>query len=192
MNRCRRVARCCATWRVRPCPKSSAWYASKPPTRLAPMPESCSRATLAVQGGRPHGEPGTPVATPLVQSVNFLTEPGSREELLYTRHGNTPNAVTLQKRLAMLEGSEAALVLGSGMGATACTMLALLRAGDHLLASSWLYGGSRHLFEQELVSQGIEVTFVDPTETRGWRRSRAAQHARVVSRVAGQSNHSRA
>ena len=135
------------------------------------MSDSPSRATLAVTGGRTAGEPGTPVATPLVQSVNFLTEPGSRDELLYTRHANTPNAVTVQKRLALLDGSEAALVLASGMGATACTMMALLRAGDHLLASSWLYGGSRHLFEQELMSQGIEVTFVDPTETRGWRRS---------------------
>ena len=130
-----------------------------------------NRATLAVHGGRAPGGPGTPVATPLVQSVNFLTAPGARDELLYTRHGNTPNALVLQNRLALLEGSEAALVLSSGMGATACTMMALLRPGDHLLASSWLYGGTRHLFEQELAGQGVEVTFVDPTETRGWRRS---------------------
>ncbi|MEP6832266.1 MAG: aminotransferase class I/II-fold pyridoxal phosphate-dependent enzyme [Gemmatimonas sp.] len=129
------------------------------------------RATVTVHGGRLRGEHGTPVATPLVQSVNFVTAPGSRDELLYTRHGNTPNAYVLQQRLALLEGSEAALVLSSGMGATACTMMALLRPGDHLLASTWLYGGSRQLFERELVSQGIEVTFVDPTETRGWRRS---------------------
>lgn len=132
---------------------------------------SMNRATLAVHGGRSHGEPGTPVATPLVQSVNFLTAPGARDELLYTRHGNTPNALVLANRLALLEGSEAALVLSSGMGATACTMMALLRPGDHLLASSWLYGGTRRLFEQELAGQGVQVTFVDPTETRGWRRS---------------------
>lgn len=130
-----------------------------------------ARSTIVVQGARAHAEPGTPVATPLVQSVNFFTAPGSTDELLYTRHGNSPNAVALQQRLALLEGSEAALVLASGMGATACTMLSLLRPGDHLLASSWLYGGSRLLFERELVAQGIEVTFVDPTETRGWRRS---------------------
>ena len=130
-----------------------------------------SRATVVIHGARGPGNPGDPVATPLVQSVNFFTAPGSNEELLYTRHGNAPNAVALQRRLAMLEGSEAALVLASGMGATACTMMALLRPGDHLLASSWLYGGSRQLFQQELGAQGIEVTFVDPTETRGWRRS---------------------
>jgi len=41
-----------------------------------------------------------------------------------------------------MEGSEAALVLSSGMGATACAMLALLRSGDHLVSSSWIYGGT--------------------------------------------------
>jgi len=142
-------------------------------------PSTFGRATVVVQGARPIAEAGMPVATPLVQSVNFFTAPGSSEELLYTRHGNSPNAVLLQRRLAMLEGSEAALVLASGMGATAGTMMALLRPGDHLLASSWLYGGTRHLFEQELVAQGIEVTFVDPTETRGWRRS-VRHNTRVV------------
>ena len=135
------------------------------------MGANLNRATLVIHGGRARGEPGEPVAAPLVQSVNFLTAPGSHDELLYTRYGNTPNAQLLQNRLALLEGSESALVLSSGMGATACTMMALLRPGDHLLASSWLYGGTRRLFEQELTVQGIEVTFVDPTETRGWRRS---------------------
>ncbi len=77
---------------------------------------------------------------------------------------------SVHERLAALEGAEAALVLASGMAAISSTMLALLRAGDHLVASSWLYGDARRFFEQELPSVGIEVTFVDPTETRGWRR----------------------
>jgi cystathionine beta-lyase/cystathionine gamma-synthase len=128
------------------------------------------RATIAVHGGRGPVTAGMPVVSALVQSVNFATPPGPHE-LLYTRQGNTPNALLVQHRLALLEGSEAALVLASGMGATACTMLALLRTGDHLLATSWIYGGSRQLFEHELAAQGIEVTFVDPTETRAWRRN---------------------
>jgi len=77
---------------------------------------------------------------------------------------------SVHDRLAALEGAEAALVLGSGMAAISSTMLALLRAGDHLVASSWLFGEARRFFEHELPSVGIEVTFVDPTETRGWRR----------------------
>jgi cystathionine beta-lyase/cystathionine gamma-synthase len=49
-------------------------------------------------------------------------------------------------------------------------MLALLRPGDHLLSSSWIYGGTHRLFTQELAAMGIDVTLVDPLETRAWRR----------------------
>jgi cystathionine beta-lyase/cystathionine gamma-synthase len=99
-----------------------------------------------------------------------VQEFGTGEGLRYTRYGNSPNAEIVQRRLALLEGAEAALVLSSGMGATACAMLALLRPGDHLLASAWIYGGTSRLFNEELTAMGIEVTLVDPTETRGWRR----------------------
>jgi cystathionine beta-lyase/cystathionine gamma-synthase len=102
--------------------------------------------------------------------VNYTQEIGTGEGLRYTRYGNTPNAELVQRRLASLEGSEAALVLASGMGATACALLALLRPGDHLLASSWIYGGTHKLFCQEFSALGIHVTLVDPLETRGWRR----------------------
>ena len=130
-----------------------------------------NRATLLLHGGRAKGVPGDPVVTPMTQSVTFLMPPGEDVELKYSRHGNTPNASILHRRLAALEGTEAALVLSSGMGATACTMLALLRAGDHMVASHWLYGGTQKFLEQELPAMGIEVTFVDPTETRAWRRA---------------------
>ncbi|MCU0626766.1 MAG: PLP-dependent aspartate aminotransferase family protein [Gemmatimonadaceae bacterium] len=78
----------------------------------------------------------------------------------------------MQERLAALEGAEAALVTASGMGATACAMLALLRPGDHLLASAWIYGGTHRLFTEELPKLGVEVTFVDPLQSRGWREAR--------------------
>jgi cystathionine beta-lyase/cystathionine gamma-synthase len=77
----------------------------------------------------------------------------------------------VQKRLALLEGAEAALVLASGMGATACSMLALLRSGDHLVSSSWIYGGTRKLFTEDLPGMGIEVSFVNPLEPRAWRKA---------------------
>jgi cystathionine beta-lyase/cystathionine gamma-synthase len=127
-------------------------------------------STLALHAGAdPHRE-GDPVVPPIVQSVNFIQEIGTAAGLKYTRYGNTPNAERLQKRLAALEGAEASLVLGSGMGATACAMLALLRPGDHLLASSYIYGGTHRLFMEEFVSLGIDVTLVDPLEPRAWRR----------------------
>src|SRR5687767_4502440 len=127
-------------------------------------------STLAIHGGREPLEPDSPVVEPIYQAVNYVQEIGSAEGLRYTRYGNTPNAELVQRRLALLEGAEAALVLSSGMGATACAMLALLRPGDHLLASSWIYGGTLRLLTQELTAMGIDVTLVDPSETRGWRR----------------------
>ena len=133
-------------------------------------PRKTGLSTTALHGGAPHALPGSPVVQPIFQSVNFLQEFGTDEGLRYTRYANTPNIESVQRRLALLEGSEAALVLSSGMGATACAMLALLRPGDHLLTSSWIYGGTRRLFLEEFTALGIEVTEVDPLESRSWRR----------------------
>src|SRR5688500_20389953 len=104
------------------------------------------------------------VTQPLDQSVNYVQDTGTSEGLLYTRYGNTPNAVRLQKRLALLEGAEAALLLASGMGATACSMLAQLRPGDHMISSAWIYGGTRRLYTEDLPGIGIDVWFVNPLE----------------------------
>ena len=136
-------------------------------------------STLALHGGADHIGPGSPVVQPIVQSVNFVQEIGTAEGLRYGRYGNSPNAETIQRRIALLEGAEAGLVLASGMGATACALLALLRPGDHLLASSWIYGGTHRLFTQEFVSMGIDVTLVDPVESRGWRK-RIRKQTRVI------------
>lgn len=137
------------------------------------------RSTIAVHGGRDPRGPGSPVAQPLIQSVNYVQPFGTADGLLYTRYGNTPNEEVVQKRIAMLEGAEAALVLSSGMGATACAMLALLRAGDHLLSSSWIYGGTRRLFTEEFAAMGIEVSFADPDERRVWRNT-IRQNTRAI------------
>ncbi|HMG13412.1 MAG TPA: aminotransferase class I/II-fold pyridoxal phosphate-dependent enzyme [Gemmatimonadaceae bacterium] len=138
---------------------------------MAEVTRKLGLSTTAIHGGAPPPHPGTGVSSPIVQAVNYAQEPGTSEGLLYTRYGNTPNAERVQRRLAMLEGSEAALVLSSGMGATACAMLALLRSGDHLVSSSWIYGGTRKLFTEDLPGMGIEVTLVNPLEPRAWRRA---------------------
>ncbi len=144
-------------------------------------PKAIGRSTIAVHGGSEHKAANSPVASPLVQSVNYVQEfgPAGAESLVYTRYGNTPNQEIVQKRIAMLEGAEAALVLSSGMGATACALLALLRPGDHLLSSSWIYGGTRKLFTEEFVSMGIEVSFANPDERRVWRNT-VRQNTRVI------------
>jgi cystathionine beta-lyase/cystathionine gamma-synthase len=145
-----------------------------PPHRPGPLRPS----TLVVHGVDAHGAEGDPVVFPLVQSVNHLQHPGTDAGLLYPRYGNAPNAERVQRTLAALEGSDAALLLSSGMGATACALLALLRPGDHLLASQWIYGGTRRLLLEEFATMGIEVSLVDPSESRGWR-----QHLRQETRA---------
>ncbi len=129
------------------------------------------RSTVCIHGGYEHRPVGSPVAQPLIQSVNYVQPFGTADGLVYTRYGNTPNEEVVQKRIALLEGAESALVLSSGMGATACAMLALLRPGDHLLSSSWIYGGTRRLFTEEFASMGIDVSFANPDEPRAWRKT---------------------
>jgi len=146
---------------------------------VAEVTRKLGLSTTAIHGGAAPPTPGTGVTTPLVQSVNYVQDTGTSEGLRYTRYGNTPNAEVVQRRLAQLEGSEAALVLSSGMGATACAMLALLRAGDHLVSSSWIYGGTRKLFTEDLAGMGIEVTMCNPLEPRGWRKA-LRKNTRVV------------
>lgn len=128
-------------------------------------------STLSVHGIPHRRADWTPVVSPVMQSTTFVNPVGSTEEVLYTRYGNNPNQVDLARKYALLEGTEAAVFLSSGMGATALAHLAVLRPGDHLLASEWIYGGTRRLFDDELGRFGIEVSYVDPTQHRVWRKS---------------------
>ncbi|HEY5218636.1 MAG TPA: aminotransferase class I/II-fold pyridoxal phosphate-dependent enzyme [Gemmatimonadaceae bacterium] len=139
------------------------------------------RASLPLHGGLESNDRDvdSPVVRALHQSVNFVQEIGTSEGLRYPRYGNAPNAEAVQRRIAALEGAEASVLLSSGMGATACGLIALLRPGDHIVASSWIYGGTRSLLEEEFASLGIEVTLVDPLEVRVWRRA-IKKHTRVV------------
>ncbi len=126
-------------------------------------------ATTAIHGDLHAHEPGRPVAAPIVQSSTFTSPFGPNDEVLYTRYGNNPNQLRLAERLAKLEGAEDAIFVASGMGATALAHLAVLRPGDHLLASEWIYGGTRRLFTEDFHHLGIEISFVDPDRRRDWR-----------------------
>ena len=128
-------------------------------------------STLAIHGVPRRRPDWSPVTPSIVQSSTFTNPVGSLDEVLYTRYGNTPTQVELARKYALLEGAEAAIFLASGMGATALAHLAVLRPGDHLVSSGWIYGGTRRLFGEELVRLGIDVTFVDPSQHRLWRRS---------------------
>jgi cystathionine beta-lyase/cystathionine gamma-synthase len=128
-------------------------------------------STRAIHGDLRTRADWTPVATPLHQSSTFTNPVGSSGEVLYTRYGNNPNQLAIARRLALLEGAEAAIFVASGMGAIALAHLAVLRPGDHLVSSKLIYGGVRRLFTEEFGRLGIEVSFVNPLESRDWKRA---------------------
>jgi len=128
-------------------------------------------STIAIHG-TPHRRPDwSPVAPSLHQSSTFVNPIGTEDEVLYSRYGNNPNQVELAKKYALLEGADSAIFVSSGMGATALAHLAVLRPGDHLISSTWIYGGTQRLFDEELGRFGIEVTYVAPDQVRLWRKS---------------------
>jgi len=88
---------------------------------------------------------------------------GEKEAFLYSRHWN-PTGFELSKALAAMEGTEAAWVTGSGMGAITATLLQLCVAGDHIISSVTTYGGTFAFLKNWMPKYNIEVSFVDITD----------------------------
>jgi O-acetylhomoserine (thiol)-lyase len=90
---------------------------------------------------------------------------------IYTRIMN-PTQDAVEQRLAALEGGVAALLVASGSAATTYSILNIAEAGDHIVSSPSLYGGTYNLFHYTLPKFGIEVTFVeDPSDPASWRKA---------------------
>lgn len=89
---------------------------------------------------------------------------------IYTRIMNPTNGV-FEERMAALEGGSAALALSSGQAAQMTSILTILHAGDHLVSSSTLYGGTYTQFDVNLREMGIDVTFVDPDDPENFRKA---------------------
>lgn len=136
-------------------------------------------STIAIHGQPHRGRDWTPVIAPIHQSSTFRNPIGEPGEVLYTRYGNNPGQLALGRHYADLEGAEAGLFVASGMAATALAHLAVLRPGDHLLSSRWIYGGTRALFDNDFARLGIEVSYVDPDQPREWRK-RVRANTRAV------------
>ncbi len=129
-------------------------------------------STNALHAGHDVTVNGGTRAVPIYQSTAFvfnnsdhaanlfsLTEPGN----IYTRINNPTNDI-LEQRLAALEGGIAAVVTASGTAAISTALLVLLKAGDHIVASNSLYGGTYNLLSVTLPRLGITTTFVDPSD----------------------------
>jgi O-acetylhomoserine (thiol)-lyase len=135
--------------------------------------------TIALHAGW-RADPSTgAVAVPIYQTTSYqfrdtehATNLFALKELgnIYTRIMNPTNDV-LEKRVAALEGGVAALALASGQAASAFAIQNLARAGDNVVSSTDLYGGTWNLFAHTLKDQGIEVRFVDPIDPQNFRRA---------------------
>ena len=135
--------------------------------------------TLALHAGWRSDPVTHSVAVPIYQTTSFQfdsTENAASlfalKELgnIYTRMMN-PTTDVLEKRVAALEGGVAALAVASGQAATAMAVQNLARAGDNIVASTDLYGGTWNLFSNTLRDQGIEVRFVDPADPEAFARA---------------------
>ncbi|MGY0788413.1 O-acetylhomoserine aminocarboxypropyltransferase/cysteine synthase family protein [Azospirillum argentinense] len=136
--------------------------------------------TLAVHGGAFRSDPVTgSVAVPIHQTTSFQFQDTAHaqrlfalEELgnIYTRVTN-PTVDALEQRLAVLEGGAAAVAVASGQAASFYSVLNLAQAGDNIVTSTDLYGGTWNLFANTLKQIGIEARFVDPADPENFRRA---------------------
>ncbi len=129
-------------------------------------------STNALHAGHNVSENGSARAIPIYQTTSYVFNDAdhaanlfSLKELgfIYTRLNNPTNQI-LQERLAALEGGVGAVVFASGTSAISTGLLTLLRAGDHIVASSSLYGGTYNLLNVTLPRLGITTTFVDASD----------------------------
>ena len=128
--------------------------------------------TICVQGGYTPAN-GEPRQIPIIQSTTFRYESGEEMGKLfdleaagyfYTRLQNPTNDYVAAK-IAALEGGTAAMLTSSGQAANFFAMFNLASCGDHIVASSSIYGGTFNLISVTMARMGIDVTFVSPTAT---------------------------
>ncbi|HYL01380.1 MAG TPA: aminotransferase class I/II-fold pyridoxal phosphate-dependent enzyme [Steroidobacteraceae bacterium] len=126
--------------------------------------------TKLVHAGEPRPRIDGAVEMPIFQSATYEYRGERRyDDVRYLRLNNSPNHLALHAKLAALEGSEAALVMASGMAAITTTLLTVLSAGDHLLAQSCLYGGTHDFVTRDFASLSLSAGFIDADRPDGWR-----------------------
>jgi cystathionine beta-lyase/cystathionine gamma-synthase len=128
-----------------------------------------------------------PVVPPIHQSVTYFLDDdaykdiqaGGLDEIWYGRFRN-PTVDVAAEEVRRLEGSEAAFMTASGMGAIATTLLTLLRAGDRVVAARQVYGDTRDLLVRDLPTWGFDVVQVDALDLDAWRAAVAGGPTRIV------------
>jgi O-acetylhomoserine (thiol)-lyase len=149
--------------------------------------------TLALHAGQiPDAETGAR-AVPLYQTTSFVFDSAEHAASLfnlqtfgnvYTRLSN-PTTAVFEERMAALEGGRAAVATASGQAAEMVALLNICQAGDHIVSSSKLYGGTHTMFGVNFPKLGIETTFVDPDEPENFRRALRPNTKAVFSETLG-------
>jgi O-acetylhomoserine (thiol)-lyase len=136
-------------------------------------------ATNALHAGHDVTKNGGTRAVPIYQTTSYVFNSSDHAANLfglaeagyiYTRLNNPTNDI-LEQRLATLEGGIGAVVTASGASAISTALLVLLKAGDHIVASNSLYGGTYNLLKVTLPRLGITTTFVDPTDPENFTKA---------------------
>ena len=144
------------------------------------MSKTYAFETLQVHAGQEHPDPATDArAVPIYATTSYvfpnaasaagrfgLTDGGNN----YTRLMN-PTSDVFEKRIAALEGGAAALATASGSAAITYAIQNIALAGDHIVSSTNLYGGTYNLFANTLKDQGLDVTFVDPSSPENFEKA---------------------
>src|SRR5437763_4430731 len=132
--------------------------------------------TLAVHGGERRPGPEGSVVDPIYQGPVYSVEPGTGyHDIPYLRLSSAPSQRYLHDKLAALEGAPAAVATASGMAAVTTTLLSVLRAGDHLLASDCLYGGTHDFLTHHAEDLGWRYSFVYVHRPETWTAARTPQ-----------------
>jgi len=97
-----------------------------------------------------------------------------KDEFIYARYGN-PTVAMFEDRMAALEGTEDGFATASGMAAVSGALMAVLKAGDHVVAGRALFGSCLYVLEQVLPRYGVKVSFVDGTDMAQWRAAITAE-----------------
>lgn len=145
------------------------------------------RDTLCIHAGYKPGN-GQPRVMPIVQSTTYTYESSQEmgdlfdlkaEGFFYTRLGNPTNDCVEQK-IAALEGGVGAMITSSGQAASLLSVLNICTAGQHMVCSSAIYGGTFNLFFKTIKEMGVEVTFVPPTASLEELRAAMRENTRCV------------
>ena len=149
--------------------------------------------TLALHAGQiPDRETGAR-AVPLYQSTSFVFDSAEHAASLfnlqtfgnvYTRLSN-PTTAVFEERMAALEGGRAAVATATGQAAEMVALLNICQAGDHIVSSSRLYGGTHSMFAVNFPRLGIETTFVDPDDAANFRAAIRPNTKAIFSETLG-------